>query len=154
MAKGREAFNKKEREKALIKKKKEKERKREERKSNSGKGKGIEDMFAYVDAFGNLVSTPPDPSQKQDVKLKDIQISTARQEKPDSDNPLRTGTVKFFNEAKGYGFITDSETQQSIFVHINNLEDPLKNNDQVTFEIEKGLKGLNAIRVKVISNER
>ena len=61
-----------------------------------------------------------------------------------------TGTVKFFNESKGYGFIKDHESQESIFVHVNGLEDPVKENDKVTFETEMGQKGINAIKVKLI----
>ncbi len=61
---------------------------------------------------------------------------------------MRTGTVKFFNESKGYGFIKDPNTQESIFVHINGLIDQIKENDKVTFEVERGQKGLNAVKVK------
>jgi len=61
---------------------------------------------------------------------------------------IRKGTVAFFNEAKGYGFIKDEQTQESIFVHINGLVDAVKDNDKVTFETEQGPKGLNAVKVK------
>jgi cold shock CspA family protein len=56
--------------------------------------------------------------------------------------------VAFFNEAKGYGFIKDIKTQESFFVHINSLTEPLKENNKVTFELEMGPKGPNAVRVK------
>jgi cold shock CspA family protein len=62
---------------------------------------------------------------------------------------IRNGTVTFFNDSKGYGFIKDLATQESIFVHINDLESPISENDKVTFETEKGHKGLNAVRVKL-----
>ena len=58
------------------------------------------------------------------------------------------GTVKWFNAAKGYGFIKDMQTQESVFVHINALTEPLKENNMVTFETEQGQKGLSAINVK------
>jgi CspA family cold shock protein len=60
---------------------------------------------------------------------------------------MKTGTVKFFNETKGFGFIKD-ETGQEIFVHATGLTDKIKENDQVTFEVAEGKKGLNAVNVK------
>jgi len=149
MARGRETFNKKEQEKKRLKKKKEKEQKKEERKANSDKGKRLEDMFVYVDEFGNLVSTPPDPRNKQEVKLDDIRINIAKKEEEDPTTLIRKGTVTFFNDSKGFGFIRDHESQESIFVHVNSVDGPIKERDKVTFETEKGPKGLNAIRVKV-----
>jgi cold shock CspA family protein len=56
--------------------------------------------------------------------------------------------ISFFNESKGYGFIKDLQSQESIFVHINSLEEAVKENDKVTFETEQGPKGLSAIKVK------
>ena len=61
---------------------------------------------------------------------------------------MNKGIVKFFNESKGYGFIKDLETQESIFVHINGLKDSVKENDRVTFETINTPKGLNAVNVK------
>jgi cold shock CspA family protein len=149
MARARDSFNKKDQQKAKLKKRKDKEQKKEERKANSGKGKGLDDMFAYVDAYGNILSAPPDPHHKEDINIEDIKISTTKKEDLEPVDLIRTGTVTFFNDAKGYGFIKDHVTQQSIFVHANNLESPIKENDKVTFETERGLKGLNAVRVKV-----
>ncbi|MBK8193801.1 MAG: cold shock domain-containing protein [Lewinellaceae bacterium] len=63
---------------------------------------------------------------------------------------MRQGQVKFFNDEKGYGFIIDAETKDSVFVHINNLTDPLRENDRVTFEVEMGPKGANAVNVKLV----
>ena len=63
---------------------------------------------------------------------------------------VREGQVKFFNDEKGYGFINDKATKESIFVHINNVEGELRENDRVTFEIENGPKGPNAVNVKLI----
>ena len=151
MARGRETFNKKEQEKKRLKKKKEKEQKKEERKANSDKGKRLEDLFVYVDEYGNLVSTPPDPRKKQEVKLDDIRINTAKKEAVDPATLIRKGTVTFFNDSKGFGFIRDHESQESVFVHVNSVEGPIRESDKVTFETEKGPKGLNAIRVKVYS---
>jgi cold shock CspA family protein len=150
MAKGRDSFNKKDQEKARAKKRKEKEQKKEERKASSGKGKGFNDMIAYVDAYGNILSTPPDPGIKEEINVEDIKISTSRKEEIDPADLIRKGTVVFFNDSKGFGFIIDDESQEKIFVHINELEKQVRENDKVTFEVEKGPKGLNAVRVKTV----
>ncbi|TNE61361.1 MAG: cold shock domain-containing protein [Bacteroidetes bacterium] len=63
---------------------------------------------------------------------------------------MHQGTVKFFNHDKGYGFITDAETQESIFVHINNASYPLEERDKVTFEVEMGPKGPSAVNVVLV----
>ena len=63
---------------------------------------------------------------------------------------MKKGTVKFFNESKGFGFIKCDETGEDIFVHVSGLVDTIRDNDQVQFETEMGRKGLNAINVEVI----
>jgi cold shock protein len=60
------------------------------------------------------------------------------------------GTVKFFNETKGFGFITPSDSSPDIFVHSTGLIDKIKQNDKVEYEQEQGKKGVNAVKVKVI----
>jgi cold shock CspA family protein len=142
-----ETFSKKEREKARTRKAKEKKEKAEDRKANGSKGKSLEDMMAYIDEHGNITSTPPDPSKKIRVNAADIQTGVAKREDVPYDT-VRNGIVSFFNEAKGYGFIKDMQTQESVFVHINSLTEPLKENNLVTFETEQGPKGLSAIKVK------
>ena len=62
---------------------------------------------------------------------------------------MNTGKVKFFNESKGYGFIKVDETNQELFVHISGLIDEIREDDDVTFEITEGKRGLNAINVKL-----
>ena len=153
MGRSQETFNKRENEKKRFKKKQDKQAKKEDRKANTEKGKSLDDMIAYVDEFGNLSSTPPDPKHKKGVKLEDIQIGTAKQEPIDPADLIRKGVVTFFNESKGYGFIKDTESQESIFVHVNGLEEPIQERDKVTFETELGQKGLNAIKVKIIKKE-
>lgn len=150
MGKSQETFNKKEKEKKKLKKKQDKEQKKEERKANSDKGKSVDEMFAYVDDNGNISSTPPDPKNKRKFKTEDIQIGVSRQADIDPADLIRKGTITFFNDSKGYGFIKDHESQESIFVHVNGLEDPVKENDKVTFETEMGQKGINAVKVKLI----
>lgn len=61
------------------------------------------------------------------------------------------GTVKFFNNSKGFGFIKPSDSSEDIFVHSSGLIDEIRENDQVKYEVEKGKKGMNAVRVEVIS---
>ncbi len=146
MGKSTETFSKKEREKTRARKNKEKKEKAEDRKSSGGKGKSLEDMMAYVDQYGNISSTPPDPSKKISVNAEDILTGVPKHDES-AEPTVRTGIVSFFNEAKGYGFIKDLITQESIFVHINALTEPLKENNRVTFETEKGPKGLSAINV-------
>ncbi|MBF8964119.1 cold shock domain-containing protein [Pontibacter sp. FD36] len=150
MGRSQETFSKKEKEKKRLKKRQDKEQKREERKANSDKGKDVEEMFAYVDEFGNITDTPPDPTKKKkDIKQEDIQIGVAKQAEIDPADLIRKGTVSFFNESKGYGFIQDHVTQERVFVHQNGLVNTIKENDRVTFEVEKGPKGLNAVNVKL-----
>ncbi len=60
---------------------------------------------------------------------------------------MKTGVVKFFNETKGYGFIKVDETGEEIFVHVSGLKSEITKDDRVTFEIERGKKGLNAVDV-------
>jgi cold shock CspA family protein len=151
MGRSQETFSKKEKEKKKLKKRQDKEQKKEDRKSSSSKGKGIDEMLAYVDDNGNITATPPDPKQKRIVKQEDIQIAVSRQEAPDPADLIRKGTVAFFNTAKGYGFINDHVSQERIFVHQNDLNGTIQENDKVTFEVEKGQKGLQAVNVKLVS---
>jgi cold shock protein len=61
---------------------------------------------------------------------------------------MKKGTVKFFNELKGFGFIKDSESEKEYFVHASGLVDQIKEGDEVSFELQEGKKGLNAVNVK------
>jgi len=148
MAKSQDTFNKKEKEKKRLKKRKEKNEKREDRKSNSTGGE-LENMLAYVDENGNLTDTPPDPTKKRKIIASSIEISVPRREEEEID-PIRKGRIEFFNDSKGFGFIKENETQEKYFVHINGLLDDVKEGDNVVFELERGLKGLNAVRVKKV----
>lgn len=149
MSKSQEAWNKKEAEKKKAKKKQDKEQKKEERKANK-ESSSFEDMLAYVDEYGNITSTPPDPLKKIEIKEEDIQISIPKSAAGEPLDHVRKGTVTFFNESKGYGFIKDMNTQESIFVHVNGLVDTIKENNKVSFEIEMGPKGPNAVNVKLV----
>ena len=147
MGKSQETFSKKEHEKKKQRKRKEKEEKREERKANSKKGKTFEEMLAYVDENGQLSSTPPDPSKKVVIKVEDIQLGARKHEAVEPAEIVRKGTVTFFNDKKGYGFIHDEKSQESVFFHVNGLLTEVSERDKVTFEVEKGPKGLNAVKV-------
>ena len=63
---------------------------------------------------------------------------------------MQEGTVKFFNETKGFGFISPANGGQDIFVHVSGLYDEIRESDKVTYEVQNGKKGLNAVNVKVI----
>ena len=63
---------------------------------------------------------------------------------------MKNGTVKFFNESKGFGFITDTDSNEEFFVHISGLIDEVREGDSVEFELKEGRKGMNAVDVKVI----
>ncbi|HRO47182.1 cold shock domain-containing protein [Agriterribacter sp.] len=144
-----ETWSKKEREKKKQQNKKEKAERKQERKENSKSGKSLDDMLAYVDENGNFSSTPPDPRKKVKINAEDIEIGVPRQVPVDPADLIRKGIVTFFNESKGYGFIKDKETQESVFVHINSLLEPVKEHSKVTFEVEMGPKGANAVNVKL-----
>ena len=148
MGRSQESFNKKEVKNKKDKKRKEKEQKKLARKE-TGKTNGFEDNFAYVDENGLLSSTPPDPKKKTEVKLEDIVISIPKRDTSEKADPVRKGVVSFFNVSKGFGFIRDMETQESVFVHVNNLLDEIKENNMVTFEVEPGQKGPTAVKVKL-----
>ena len=148
MGKPRESWSKQDKEKQNLKKKKEKEERKIERKAN--KGNGLDDMIAYVDENGQLTSTPPDPSRKVEINIEEIEISVRKQEPGEPADLIKKGTVTFFNDSKGYGFIKDSETQQSVFVHVNGLVEGIKENDKVTYEVEMGHKGPTAVNVKLL----
>lgn len=146
-----DTFSKKEKEKARQKKRKDKEEKREERKATAKKGLSLEDMMVYVDENGNITSTPPDPKRRREIDQADIQIGVVRQEDRVPEDTLRQGVVTFFNASKGYGFIRDLKSQESVFVHINGLVDAITEKDKVTFEITMTPKGASAIGVKKVA---
>lgn len=144
-----ETFNKKEKEKKKQQKKKEKEQRKADRKANMKTGQSLEDMMAYVDENGNISASPPDPNKIRAINEHEIIIGSRNIEGLDT-NPIRKGRVTFFNEAKGYGFIKDLKTQESIFVHANALSTVIKENDTVMFETEYSVKGLSAVQVKKV----
>ena len=148
MGRSQESFNKKEVRKKKEKKRQDKVKKRIARKDIDKKG-GLDDMMAYVDENGRLTNTPPDPASKKKTKAEDIEISIPRQDPNDKPDPIRRGRLTFYNDSKGYGFIRDAETQDSVFVHVNEFQDDIMEGNMVSFEVEKGQKGPAAVRVKL-----
>ena len=148
MGRSQETFGQTEREKKNAKKRKEKEEARLARKE-SGKS-SFDDMIAYVDENGQIVDTPPDPTvKKEEIKAEDIVLGIPQKEDIEED-VVKTGIVSFFNHDKGYGFIKDSNTNDSMFVHINNVLEEINEGNKVTFEVQAGLKGPEACKVQVV----
>jgi len=150
MAKSQQTFNKLEKEKKKLKKREEKRKKKEERKANSNKGAGFDSMIAYVDEYGQLTDTPPDPSKKIKVDASSIEIGIPKKVHVEEESVDRTGKVSFFDSSKGFGFIIETDTQEKYFVHVSGVLEEIQENDKVTFELERGLKGMNAVQVKKI----
>jgi cold shock CspA family protein len=150
MGRSQETFNKKEVRNKKVKKKRDKAEKRIAKKDLDKSGK-LEDMIAYVDEFGNITDTPPDPTKvKEEIELEDIEIGIPKREAQAPEDVERKGTVSFYNDSKGYGFIKDMASQDSVFVHVNNTLDQIAEGDKVIFEIEMGPKGPTAVKVKVV----
>lgn len=152
MGRSQETFGKKEVRNRKARKRKEKALKRQEKKEKESSGK-LEDMMAYVDEYGNITTTPPDPDQKkEEIKAEDIELGVPSN--TEEDDPIRKGVVTFFNDEKGYGFIKDSKTKEKIFVHVNNVIEDIKENNMVTYEVTMGQKGPAAMDVKIYKPEQ
>lgn len=137
------SFNKREVEKNKQQKRKEKQQRREERKNNPTDS--FDDMIAYVDENGVITSTPPDLQNKQKVEVESIIISTPKKE--EIEEPVLNGRVEYFNPEKGYGFIKNAATTDKYFFHISSAPASIKEGNKVTFELERGQKGMNAVRI-------
>lgn len=148
MGRSQETFGKKEVRNKKEKKRKEKEQKRAQKKSDGKKG-SFNDMIAYVDEFGMITSTPPDPDRKSSVKAESIELGPARNKPGEDPDFIRKGVVTFYNESKGFGFIRDLKSNQRIFVHARNLLEPVKEDNIVIFEEGNDPKGTTALKVKL-----
>lgn len=138
------SFNKREQEKRRQQKQEEKARKKAERKANSGGG-GLDSMLAYVDENGMIVDTPPDPTKRQEINAEDIELGVPRREEVVPER--RTGKVDFFDASRGFGFILESGSNERFFVHVSELDSPVQDGQAVTFDVERGPRGMNAVRV-------
>lgn len=142
-------WKKKERENKKQQSKKSKEEKKQFRKDNRKDGNDLDSMMAYIDENGNLSSKPADPSKIRVMNAEDIEIGVPKQRELSAEELVRKGKVSFFNTAKGFGFIKDDQTGESIFVHASSLTEKISENDKVTFEVEQGPKGHVAVNIKV-----
>lgn len=142
-------FGKRENEKKKQARRLEKQNRKEERKQ-AGKVNNFDDMIAYVDENGRITSTPPEMnSEKEEVNHEDIRISTPKQEAEVPE--IRKGRVEHFNSLKGYGFIKDLSGTDKYFFHVNNVLSDIVENDIVTFDLECGKRGMNAINISIFS---
>ena len=150
MGKSQQTFSKSEKEKKRLKKREDKRKKMEARKAEKAASGKTGIQFAYVDHYGNLVDTPPDPSLKVEYEIEDIQISTSKKEDLPEEDPVKKGKVNFFDSSKGFGFIIDSTSGEKYFTHVSGFIDTISENDNVSFELEKGMRGINAVKVKEV----
>jgi len=148
MGRSQETFGKKEVRIKKEKKRKEKEQKRALRRSEIKKS-SFDDMIAYVDEFGMITSTPPDPDKKTIIAAESIELKITKNKPVTASNFVRKGVVTFFNESKGFGFIRDLESNQRVFVHASSLLEQVAENNLVVFELVKDHKGLSAVKVKI-----
>ena len=148
MAGSQETFNKKDKEKKRLKKRSDKQKKIAERKANL-QVNGPVNMIAYVDENGRITDTPPNPANRRTINPESIEIAVPKREIAESVS-VRNGKVEFFNVTKGFGFIKELDTQDKYFVHATSLTEEIKEGDIVTFKIERGMKGLNAVQVKKV----
>jgi len=146
MARSKETFNKREKEKKRIKQRQEKREKMEERKARAEKGKPLHEMMAYIDENGNLSTVPPDPKLKRVFVAEEIEIGVPKATAVDEENGT-TGHVDYFNQSKGFGFIIDAGGER-LFFHVNGLTEAVAERDRVSFEVERGPRGLSAVNVR------
>ena len=138
------SFNKRELEKKKDQKRKEKLQRKEERKAAGSKS--FDEMIAYVDEFGVITDTPPDPDKKkEEVDLENIMVSTPKKE--DVEETELSGRVDYFNVDKGFGFIKNLSDTDKYFFHVSNAPANIAEGNMVTFELERGDRGMNAVKI-------
>ena len=142
------SFNKREIEKKKQNKRQEKQQRKEDKKNNAGSG-SFEDMIAYIDENGVITSTPPDPTKKEEIDIEDIKVSTPKKTEVE-ENTILKGRVEYFDQSKGYGFIKDENKVDKYFFHKSNIVDDISENDIVTFELERGQRGMNAVNIQLV----
>jgi cold shock CspA family protein len=128
-------------------KKSEKLKKKEIRRQSTHT-QSFEEMIAYVDENGNLSDTPIDPKTKTVIELEQIEITTPKKE--DVEDVPFTGRVEYYNTEKKFGFIKEMKSINKFFFHINQAPSNIAEGQSVTFEVEKGFKGLNAVNIKIV----
>lgn len=143
---GSQSFGKRENEKKKQAKRLEKQKRKEER--QAGGPDSFDDMIAYVDHTGNISATPPELRAHSEVKLEDIAIATPKKE--DTGPEILNGRVEHFNEDKGYGFIKDLASVEKYFFHVSSAPAGIAEGKLVTFETERGPRGMSAIRIALV----
>ena len=134
---------KRENEKKRLAKREEKQKKKDSKKLSSKSS--FDDMIAYVDENGMITSTPPAENiKKEEINLDEIIIATP---KKDEEPVILRGRVEFFNEARGFGFIKDLAGVDKYFFHVNNVVGNISEGNIVTFDLERGVKGMNAVNI-------
>ena len=134
---------KRENEKKRLAKREEKQKKKDSKKLSSKSS--FDDMIAYVDENG-MTSTPPAENiKKEEINLDEIIIATPKKE--DEEPVILRGRVEFFNEARGFGFIKDLAGVDKYFFHVNNVVGNISEGNIVTFDLERGVKGMNAVNI-------
>ena len=144
MAKSQQTFNKLEREKNKAKKREEKRKKMAARREAKARGEYKQDEFVYVDFNGNFTDTPPDPAEKEEISLESINLGAAKNQ--DFDEKIQ-GKVTFYDSEKGFGFIKNISSHDSYFFHFSECPDQLDVGDKVEFDLVKGEKGMNAVKI-------
>lgn len=137
-----ESYSKKEKNKKKALKKVEKLNKRELRKTVNNKGKSLEEMIVYVDVLGRLTDVHPDQQdQEQDL------LNASQESKQDL---MYNGTINSYEKNKGYGFITQENSNDRVFFHFKVLNEEVIVGDKVQFSKELTEKGTRATRIKKI----
>lgn len=142
MARSQLTFRKKEQAKKKQLKKKEKQERREFNKSNNQKGKTLEEMFAYVDQFGNISDTPPTETYK--FKEEDLQPPA------DPEDQYLYGKVSYYNENGHYGFIRDNESRETVYFNDNLAGMVLELNQKVKYKYKRSKQGNQVSEVELI----
>lgn len=140
---------KRDREKLKQQKRQDKVKRKEERQSSGTRS--FDEMLAYVDQFGVLHTTPQE-KLKDEMDVSTIAVSTPKQEYIEIE-PLN-GRVEHFNTTKGYGFIKDLNSNEKYFFHISVAPDSLVEGDKVSFELERGARGMNAVNISIITTNK
>ncbi len=140
-------FRKSDIKKKQVQKRMERQQRREARKKRGPAS--FEDMIAYVDEYGRITDTPPNPAEREEVKLEDIEVAIPTDEEIAEELAL-DGRVKFYNPDKGFGFIKAKEHNDQFFFHISNAPEDIAENDRVTFQLENSPRGLNAVEVEYV----
>lgn len=143
-----DTYSKKAIQQKKAKKKQDKLERRAERKTSNDKGKSLEEMIVYLDEYGNITDVPPELQQKR-KKANNLDKQPGADE-PDITGKKYTGMISLFFTEKGYGFISEDGTRETVFVHANKLSEPVNERDRVAYEKEKTPKGYAAINVKKI----